>query len=251
MRLPRGALVHNVFFRGAGCEAPGTPEKTELRKDDIVTDKKRLIAAAVINIIIFIVTAGIVVSYFFGNDGEYHIDPLGRFRLFTTDSNILCAVTSFIAAICEIRILAGKSEALPLWAQTLKYIGTVAVLLTFTVVVTFLGPTMGYIQMLFVGTSVYMHLLGPVLAFASFVFLEEGTKLAKRVIPLGALSIFIYGIYYLIRFVFIEPASSGWYDFYGFNIGGFWYISFIAVNLVGIGLAAVIRLLHNIKYRKR
>lgn len=212
-------------------------------------NKKRIIAAFVINLIIFITTVAVVVSYFFGNDGEYHIEPLGRFRLFTTDSNILCAVTSLIAAAAELRILTGKAEKLPLAVQVLKYIGTVAVMLTFTVVVTFLGPTMGYVEMLFKGTSIYMHLCGPILAFVSFVFLEEGEALKKRIIPLGAVSILVYGIYYLVRFVFIEPVGSGWHDFYGFNIGGFWYISAVLINLVGVGLAALLRLLHNRKYK--
>lgn len=212
-------------------------------------NKKRITAAFVINLIIFLATTGVVISYFFGNDGEYHIDPLGRFRLFTTDSNILCAVTSLIAAVAELRILTGKADKLPFAVQVMKYIGTTAVMLTFTVVVTFLGPTMGYIEMLFVGTSIYMHLLGPILAFVSFVFLEEGNALKKRIIPLGGASVFVYGIYYLVRFVFIEPVGSGWYDFYGFNIGGFWYISFVVLNLVGVGLAALLRLLHNRKYK--
>ena len=211
--------------------------------------KKRAAAAFAINLIIFLATTVVVISYFFGNDGEYHIDPLGRFRLFTTDSNILCGITSLVAAVAELRILMGKTKRLPLWVQVLKYIGTVAVMLTFTVVITFLGPTMGYIAMLFVGTSIYMHLLGPVLAFVSFVFLEEGEKLKRRIIPVGATSILVYGVYYLVRFVFIEPVGSGWHDFYGFNIGGFWYISFVVILLVGIGLAALVRLLHNRKYK--
>ena len=78
-----------------------------------MSDKKKLIAAAVMNIIIFLSTTGIMISYFLGNEGEYHILPMQRFWLFTTDSNILCAVTSLIAAISEMRILLGKSEKIP------------------------------------------------------------------------------------------------------------------------------------------
>ena len=210
-----------------------------------MNDKKKLTAAVVMNIIIFLATTGIVVSYFMGNEGEYHISPMQRFWLFTTDSNILCAVTSLVAAVFELRILTGKAKGLPLVVAAMKYAGTIAVLLTFTVVMCFLGPTMGYVEMLFTGTSIYMHLLGPVMAFVSFAFLENGIVLKKRMIPLGALSVLIYGIVYVTMVVFIGAENGGWMDFYGFNIGGFWYISFTAIVLVAVGLAAVVRLVYN------
>ena len=216
-----------------------------------MSDKKKLIAAAVMNIIIFLSTTGIMISYFLGNEGEYHILPMQRFWLFTTDSNILCAVTSLIAAISEMRILLGKSEKIPAAAAVLKYMGTVAVLLTFTVVMCFLGPTMGYVEMLFSGTSVYMHLLGPVMAFVSLVFFENGIVLKKRMIPLGALSVFIYGIVYVTMVIFIGEANGGWMDYYGFNIGGFWYISFATITLVSVGIAAIVRLAYNRSGKKK
>lgn len=214
-----------------------------------MTDKKIAVASFCINILIFLITTGIVVSYFLGNDGEYHIDPLDRFNLFTTDSNIVCAAASLVIAIFDVKLITGQCKVIPFTVQIIKYIGTVSVFVTFIVVLTFLGPKLGYINTLFMGTSVYMHLLGPLLAILSFCVLDQGRPLKKIWIFPGAATVFVYGVYYLIRYVFNEPADSNYYDFYGFNIGGFWYISFIVMNAAAVGLAAVVRLLHNIQYK--
>lgn len=210
-----------------------------------MAEKRKLVIAVALNIIIFLATIGIVISYFFGNDGEYHITPMQRFWLFTTDSNLLCAVSSLIAAVFEIRVLAGKAKTVPVAVTVLKFIGTVAVLVTFTVVMCFLGPTMGYMTMLFGGTSVYMHLMGPIIAFVAFAFFENQNVLPKRLIPIGAVSVLIYGIIYMIMVFVIGEANGGWRDFYGFNVGGFWYLTSAAIFLTGCGLAALLRLVHN------
>ena len=54
------------------------------------------------------------------------------FRYFTVLSNLFCAFTALILLVCEF------CGVLPAWAATLKYMGTVAVTLTFLVVLLFL-----------------------------------------------------------------------------------------------------------------
>lgn len=210
-----------------------------------MVNKKHIKAAFVINIIIFLSTFGIIISYYCGNDGMYHIPPSFRYFLFTTDSNIFCALTALIAAVYEAKILSGKSDKLPMAVVALKFAGTVAVMLTFCVVAFFLGPMDNFFTWMFGGTSIYMHTLGPVLAFISFVFLENGVILPKKLIPVGAISAVIYGIVYLIMVVVIGENNGGWIDFYHFNMGGFWYISFTVVFAVTNGLAALVRLIYN------
>ena len=131
--------------------------------------KTKLYLSITMNIFIFLATVGVVISYFFGNDGEYHIEPLFRFNLFTTDSNILCAVSALIMAFFQIRKIK-NNKSVPKWVFIFKYTGTCAVMLTFFTVIFFLGPSMGFMQMVFGGTSIYMHFFGPIIAFLSFCF---------------------------------------------------------------------------------
>ena len=58
------------------------------------------------------------------------------FRYFTVLSNLFCAFAALILLICEF------FGVLPAWAATLKYMGTVAVTLTFLVVLLFLWPSL-------------------------------------------------------------------------------------------------------------
>lgn len=206
--------------------------------------KKNTIISLVMNIIIALATLGVVISYFLGNDGQYNIPPSFRFFLFTTDSNILCMLTAIIMSYFEIRYLKTGKE-IPEIAVILKLIGSNAVTLTFTVVVLFLGPMTDFVTMVFGGTSVYMHFAGPILAFVSFCFVENIHKISKKILIPAVVPTLIYGIVYTIMVVFIGSENGGWIDFYQFNTGGFWYISCIAIVLVSLGLAALLRLIHN------
>lgn len=205
---------------------------------------KRVVLSLVMNLIIVAATIGVVVSYFCGNDGEYHIPPSFRFCLFTTDSNILCMLTALILAVFEIRFLR-KGKPVPRLALIMKFFGSSAVALTFAVVVLFLGPSTDFVTMVFGGTSIYMHFAGPLLGVGSFCFVENAFRLEKKLLIPAIIPTAIYAAVYITMVVFIGSENGGWYDFYGFNIGGFWYISCLAIILLSLGLAAVLRLLHN------
>ena len=206
--------------------------------------KRNAVISLIINIIITVATIGVVISYFLGNDGQYNIPPEFRFNLFTTDSNILCMITSVIMAVFEIRLLRTGKE-IPRLAVILKLVGSTAVALTFVVVMVFLGPTMGFVDMVFGGTSIYMHFFGPLLGMTSFCFTENAHRISKKALIPALIPTVIYAIVYLTMVVFIGEANGGWIDFYGFNMGGFWYLSSAAIILVTLGLAALLRLLHN------
>ncbi len=206
--------------------------------------KKNTIISLVINCIIVIATIGVVISYFFGNDGQYKIPPSFRFNLYTTDSNILCMLTAAIMGFFEIRYLINGRE-IPKLAVILKFVGVTALSLTFTVVIFFLGPTMGFMDMVFGGTSVYMHFAGPILGFVTFCFTENIHIISKKALIPAMIPAAAYGTAYVTMVVFIGEKNGGWIDFYGFNTGGFWYISCVVIILATLGLGALLRLLHN------
>ncbi len=206
------------------------------------TTKTKL--SIVLNAIILLTTIGVVISYFFGNDGKYHIEPLFRFNLFTTDSNLLCAAAAAFMIPFEIRLLK-KGTPVPRWVFLVKYVGTCAVTLTFFTVVCFLGPMMGFMDMVFGGTSIYMHFFGPILGFVSFCFLETSQPISLPTSLIGLIPMLVYGGVYCYMVVILTAERGGWIDFYQFNQGGYWYISFAVIMAAMFGFCSVIRLVHN------
>lgn len=211
--------------------------------------KTKNIISLIINAAIFVTTVFVLFFTLF-----FKADPLIKhgyetFKFFTTDSNILSAIAALIVLIFQIRILTGKSKEIPRWAMILKYIGTTAVMVTFTVVMTFLGPLYTYYFVL-KGTAFYMHLVGPLLALVSLWLFEPYYVIPKRVIHLAVIPTAVYGAVYLTE-VLIIGEFDGWDDFYGFNTGGMWYLSVAMIILGTYILAIVIRLLHNHCTKKR
>ena len=198
----------------------------------------------ILNILIVGITLYAVISISStGLEGNMEGSGTTAFRYFTIDSNILCAITSFIMLVYDIKAL--KGNEIPQYAYTLKMIGTTAVTVTFITVAVFLGPIQGYGMML-AGANLFMHLITPLLAIISFIFMEKSNQ-KFGVTFLSVLPVFIYGSIYLYLVVF----KKVWPDFYCFNSGmlnGLWYISYIVMILLAFGIAVV---LYNLNRRKQ
>ncbi len=179
------------------------------------------------------------------------------FRYFTTLSNLLSGAAALTIVVCDALLLSHGGAALPDWAALIKYVGTVAVAVTFLTVVVFLGPSSGY-GVMFANEGLFLHLIGPLLAVVSFCFLEKSAPLPWARTLLGLLPTLVYGVLYLVMVVFIGEGKvdasgcsdaiekKGWDDFYGFDKGGKWAIS-MALMLIGTyALCAAILLLHNV-----
>ena len=180
--------------------------------------KKKLYLALTMNLFIFLATLGVVISYFFGNDGEYHIEPSFRFNLFTTDSNILCGAAALVMAVFQLRQMK-NNKPVPKWAFILKYTGTCALSVTFFTVIFFLGPSMGFMEMVFGGTSVYMHFFGPIIAFISFCFFETSKPLSM---PVSLTGIIPTAVWRLDGFLRIQSGRLLVYYLSCHDIGGIW-----------------------------
>lgn len=191
-----------------------------------------LIAAILINAVIAVVTLAITWK--------------AQKRYFTTLSNIFSAVVSVVLLIIEIVLLAGgKGIAdLPAWAVVLKYVATVSVTVTFLTVMAFLGPIYGYKSQLG-GTGAWVHAAGPLLAVIAIGFLEKGYALSFWEGFLGMIPTVIYGIVYLYMVVEKGEKNGGWEDFYSFNRGGKWPISFSAMMFGTAVICVLLTLLHN------
>ncbi len=170
-----------------------------------------------INGMIFAVTLVLVIRFFRENGKWNPGRGKAAFRFFTTLSNVLCAVSALLMCIApENRLF-----------RMLKYIGTAAVTVTMMTVLLFLAPTMGGLRKLIQGAELFLHLLTPLAALLTFG-LWERRGMAFGEALWGMLPVALYGPYYLYRTVF-APEGKRWEDFYGFNRGGKWPASFLAM----------------------
>lgn len=205
---------------------------------------KKILAALVLNILVVVCTAAVVVSYYFYSENPLVETGLDSYKFFTTDSNILAAISSLVLIPFEIQILRGKRKELPHAAVVLKYVSMTAVMLTFTTVMVLLLPQYDA-GFLLLGTAFYMHLAGPMAALVTFVFLETDSKIKLPETFLALIPSLLYGAVYLTEVIIIGEQNGGWSDFYTFNKGGFWYITMPIVLCVTYLIAVLTRLIHN------
>ncbi len=205
---------------------------------------KKICAALILNILMVISTAVITGSYYFHSNNPFVETGFDSYKFFTTDSNILAALSSLVLIPYEIQILRGKREKLPHAAVVFKYIGMTAVMLTFITVLTVLLPQYDA-GFLLLGTALYMHLAGPLAAFVTFAFLETDTRIKLPEAFLALIPSVLYGSVYLIQVVVIGEKNGGWSDFYTFNKGGYWYITMFILLGVTYLIAFITRLIHN------
>ena len=205
---------------------------------------KKIFAALLLNIAVVIATVSIVASYFFYSRNPLVKSGFDSFQFFTTDSNVLAALSSLVMIPYEVQIMRGKRKKLPHAAIVFKYIGMTSVMLTFLTVMVLLMPTYGAVFTL-LGTAFYMHLTGPLTALATFLFLETDSKIKLPETVLAIIPSLLYGAVYLTQVVFIGEKNGGWSDFYTFNRGGYWYIAMVVIIGVTYLIAVLTRLVHN------
>ncbi|MBQ5397992.1 MAG: hypothetical protein IIU14_00980 [Ruminococcus sp.] len=205
---------------------------------------KKNLAALILNILVVVSTAAITISYFFYSNNPLVETGVDSFKFFTTDSNILAALSSLVLIPYEVQILKGKRESLPRGAVLFKFVGMTSVMLTFVTVITLLLPQYGAVFLL-LGTSFYMHLAGPIAALVTFLFLETDVKIRLPEAFLALIPSVLYGSVYLVEVVIIGEKNGGWMDFYTFNRGGYWYITMFVILIATYLMALLARFIHN------
>ena len=161
-------------------------------------------------------------------DERVHIEI---FRYYTTLSNILGALIAVPLMIGAVLRLAGTEPAFPKALQVLRFVSVSALTVTMMTVVLFLGPMFGWSGM-FEGANYWFHLVNPLLSVFSFLFLEPENRFPRKHPFAGIVQTVLYGA------VYIPMVLSGtWPDFYGFNIGGRWYLSLLVMLAANLLLA--------------
>ena len=138
-------------------------------------------------------------------------------RYFTILSNLFCAAASLCVAVMR---LLGERWIIVLFC---KYIATVAVTVTLLTVFLFLYRIYGF-KALLTGPDLLLHLICPGLSLVSY-YVWDRIEMSPAAALLGTSSVAVYGVLYMRKVV----VEKKWEDFYGFNRGGQWKISFCAM----------------------
>ncbi len=144
------------------------------------------------------------------------------FKYYTVDSNIFVGLASLLLIVYECLALNNKVKEIPKYVYLLKYIGTVAVTLTFLVTLVYLAPSYGNkFWFLYQNSNLFFHLLVPILSFISFVCFEKTDFKLKHTLY-GISTMIIYGIFYVINILIHQENGkiAFKYDWYGFAKGG-------------------------------
>ena len=215
-------------------------------------EKNRIIGSIVCNsLVVVVVTISVILSLF----GILVDDPnsagVHTFRYFTTDSNIFAAICCLIMLLYDIKALRNSEYKIPNWVIKLKFISTVAVAVTFLVVLCYMAPVGGFAK-LYYGTSFFLHLVAPLLAIVSLVFFDPPVFLSGKFCFLGVLPMAVYSVIYFVMVITLGESNGGWEDFYHFNEGGLYLVSLFSMYISTITFCYVFNVLRNLathKYR--
>ena len=119
------------------------------------------------------------------------------FLFFTVQSNILIMLMSLITLINEIVTLVTKKSFMNQILMLIKYVGTIAITITFIVFFTMLAPIMGKDYVLSFN-NFSLHLIVPVIAIVDFFLFDKAIKLSYLKSLLGL----AMPLYY-VNFVYI------------------------------------------------
>lgn len=220
---------------------------------DILVQKNRiqcicaLISCAIVVICVCIgVTMNLTTIY----DEDFDNMGIRTFCMFTVNSNILAAISSFAIIPYAIDGIRKKEYSLPNWVVTFMMTGTTAVALTFLVSLFVLSPVKGFV-LIFTGSRFFLHGVCPVLNILTFCLFITSHKVSIKETFFSLIPVAIYAAVYFVMVVVITEANGGWSDFYGFATRVPFWIPAILILPLTFGIATLIRLWHNHSFVKR
>ena len=198
---------------------------------------------AIIALIILIVAVSSPVS----NASSLEAKNYMFFRYFTSDSNILSMISSFIMVYFIIRNMIKKEDKYPRWAIVLHYLASIHTGVTMFTTIFFLTPlnmALGNpVNSLFNGYLFFYHFFSPLIYIISVIYFFPIYRINLKENLLSLLPLTAYSIIY-----FSMVVTSHWPDFYGFTLGGNYLlspISIIAMHSLGFLIGFIIRKMHN------
>lgn len=158
------------------------------------TSKKKQIASLILNIFI-------VVMEIIGTRISVKTHGISLFQFYTEDSNIFALFACAVYAVYTIQNLKDGLSVLPQWLKIIKYMATCCLAITFVVVICILAPMEGmggFKNMMLYGSMLYHHLICPIAALLSFIFLETDHPLSKNNTNYALIPTYIYAAVILL-----------------------------------------------------
>ena len=215
-----------------------------------MTKQKKIfnLVSLLINFAIVIISI-FSLTYAFRNDiirenAFFNFEGWTSFRFFTNLSNLYVAIASGIFLVFNIKNYIDDTYSFPFWAFVLKFSSTVAVSLTFVLVVIFLSPLVvlggGSYFTLFYNNSFLLHFTTPVLAIITHILFEKHENFSFRFALIGLIPTVVYSLVYLVMVGFIGENNGGWADFYGLTFGGnLWLAPFSMLGMYALTLGII------------
>ena len=174
---------------------------------------RKKISRLLSGLIVLLTAIGTVITLTNTKEGVLTVYGAENLKFFTVESNLLVGIVHLISLLCD-----ASWSGQRLWLERLNYVATVAVSLTFTVVVVIFGPGVGYAEM-FKDANLFFHLIIPVLAALSFCVFHRNRRIPMGETALALIPTVLYGLYYtgvlLVRGIHFPET-----DWYGFASGG-------------------------------
>lgn len=206
-----------------------------------------LISCAIVVVCVCIgVTMNLTTIY----DEDFDNMGIRTFCMFTVNSNILAAVSSFAIIPYAIDGIRKKEYSLPNWVVIFMMTGTVSVALTFLVSLFILSPVKGFV-LIFSGSRFFLHGVCPILNILAFCLFVTSHKIKIKESFFALIPIVIYAIVYFVMVVVITEEHGGWDDFYGFATRVPLWISVTLILPLSYGIITLIRLWHNHSFVNR
>ncbi|MBR3077114.1 MAG: hypothetical protein IKH07_04260 [Oscillospiraceae bacterium] len=203
--------------------------------------RSKLLCSLACNLFV-LVSVVVCVGAFFVRGGKGNMDETAKraFMYFTVDSNILCAAACLGLIIFDVHALLRGGDALPRWLDLFKLMGASAVGLTFLTVILYLLPVSHFdFKLMYAGRNLFLHALCPLAAMLSWAFLEQSGAIAFPWTLLALIPTALYGALY----GWMVLVRKLWSDFYSFNIGGKWYLSYAVMLTLSLLIAEGLRAL--------
>lgn len=220
--------------------------------DELVRKNRIQCMCALISCAIVVVCVCIGVTMNLTTLYDQNFDNMGirTFCMFTVNSNILAALSSFAIIPYAIDGLRKKEYILPNWVVVFMLTGTTAVALTFLVSLFILSPVKGFV-LIFTGSRFFLHGVCPILNILAFCVFVTSHKITVKQSFFALIPVAIYAIVYFVMVVLIPKDLGGWDDFYGFATRVPIWISATVILPLTFGITTLVRLWHNHSFSKR
>ena len=220
--------------------------------DELVRKNRIQCICAMIScaIVVICVCIGVTMNLTTLHDEDFDNMGIRTFCMFTVNSNILGAISSFAVIPYTIDGIRKKEYSLPDWVVIFMMMGTTSVALTFLISLFVLSPAKGLV-LIFTGSRFFLHGVCPILNILTFCLFISSHKIRIKESFLALIPVAVYALVYFVMVVLVKEERGGWADFYGFATKiPIWFSATIVLPLT-YGITTLIRLWHNYTFVNR